>query len=69
MAITPEQVDAALSAIIDSGAQSYSIGNRSVSKIDPGKLYDLLTKIQSDADRTSSGIFRLARMRPRSQSR
>ena len=62
MALTEQQVQDALAAIVDSGAASYSIGNRSVSKLSPTELYELSKKVAFDADRAANGVFRLAKM-------
>jgi hypothetical protein len=48
---TQEQIEQAIASIIDGGASSYSIGNRSVSKLDPAKLYELAQKIAFNAER------------------
>ena len=62
MALTPEQIEEAMKAIVESGAASYSIGNRSVSKIDISKLYDLQQKVAFDRDRDANGLFRVAKL-------
>lgn len=60
------RLDAAIEALENGGAQSYSVGSRSVSKFDIGELYAERRKLVFEADRETSGGFRHARMkRPR----
>lgn len=58
------QVDTAIEALINGGASSYSIGNRSVSKLDLAQLFEERRLLQQQVDRESSGgIFRKAAIR------
>lgn len=61
------QIESAIEALVTGGASSYSIGNRSVTKLDLGKLFEerraLLIEVQRS---TGSGAFSLAKMGRRS---
>jgi hypothetical protein len=58
------QVDAAIEALLTGGASSYSIGNRSVSKLDLRQLFEERRLLQQQVDREQSGgIFRKAAIR------
>lgn len=58
------QIDAAIEALLTGGASSYSIGNRSVSKLDLAQLFEERRLLQQQVDRESSGgIFRKAAIR------
>ena len=58
------QVDTAIEALISGGASSYSIGNRSVTKLDLAQLFEERRLLQQQVDRESSGgIFRKAAIR------
>ena len=60
-------VEAAITALLTGGASSYSIGNRSVTKLDLDSLFkqreSLLTQVQRES---GSGAFSLAKMGRRS---
>ena len=57
------QVNAAIEALLTGGAQSYSIGSRSVTKLDLKSLFEERRMLQIEVDRsTGSGAFRLAKM-------
>ena len=60
-------VEAAITALLTGGASSYSIGNRSVTKLDLAQLLEerrlLLTEVQRSS---GSGAFSLAKMGRRS---
>lgn len=59
-------VDAAISALLTGGASSYSIGSRSVTKLDLGTLFEERRQLQIQAQRESgSGAFSLAKIGPR----
>jgi hypothetical protein len=61
------QIDAAIEALLTGGASSYSIGNRSVTKLDLKTLFEERRQLQFAASRESgSGAFSLAKLgRPR----
>jgi hypothetical protein len=61
------QVEAAIEALLTGGASSYSIGNRSVTKLDLADLFEQRRILSIEAARESRGsIFTLAKMgRPR----
>jgi len=56
------QIDAAIEALLTGGASSYSIGARSVSKLDLGSLFEERRLLQMQVDREAGGMFRLAKM-------
>ena len=57
------QIDAAIEALLTGGASSYSIGARSVTKLDLGTLFEERRILQREVDRSSgSGAFTLARL-------
>jgi hypothetical protein len=67
MALTPEQelefVQNAIQALLYGGHSSYSIGGRSVSKLDLNTLFDREDKLLARVARNSSGgIFALGRI-------
>jgi len=57
------QIEAAISALLTGGASSYSIGSRSVTKLDLASLMEerriLLTEVQRSS---GSGAFSLAKL-------
>lgn len=62
------QIEAAIEALLTGGASSYSIGNRSVTKLDLGELLEQRRLLQADAARESVGsAFRLAKLRKASR--
>jgi hypothetical protein len=57
------QIEAAISALLVGGASSYSIGSRSVSKLDLKSLFEERRILQMEVQRSSgSGGFSLAKM-------
>lgn len=56
------QIDAAIEALLTGGASSYSIGSRTVTALDLGTLLEQRRLLQVEADRESSGVFRLAKL-------
>jgi hypothetical protein len=58
-------IDAAIEALLTGGASSYSIGSRSVTKLDLPDLFEQRRILQSEVDRESSGggMFRVAKLR------
>jgi hypothetical protein len=57
------QVESAISALLTGGAESYSIGNRSVTKLDLDSLFKQRETLQREVQRsTGSGAFSLAKM-------
>ena len=57
------QVEAALSALVVGGASSYSIGARSVTKLDLTELREWRKELQWEVRRsTGSGVFSVAKM-------
>lgn len=57
------QIDAAIEALLTGGHESYTIGNRSVTKLDLADLFEQRRLLQRQVDRESKGTFRLAKMR------
>ena len=57
------KVDAAIEALLTGEHQSYSIGARTVTRLDLGKLFEERRILQAEASRESSGAFRLAKLR------
>jgi hypothetical protein len=56
-------VDAAIEALLTGGASSYSIGSRTVTKLDLATLFDERRQLQQQVNReTSSGGISLAKM-------
>lgn len=61
------QIEAAISALLTGGASSYSIGNRSVTKLDLASLFEERRILLNEVSRSSgSGAFSLAKLGPRS---
>lgn len=57
------QIDAAIEALLTGGASSYSIGARSVTKLDLGTLFEERRMLQREVARsTGSGAFSLAKL-------
>lgn len=55
-------IDSAIEALLTGGASSYSIGSRSVTKLDLGTLFEERRILQMQVEReTGSGAFRLAK--------
>jgi hypothetical protein len=60
-------VESAISALLTGGAESYSIGNRSVTKLDLATLMEQRRLLLIEVQRSSgSGAFSLAKMGRRS---
>ena len=56
-------VESAITALLSGGVESYSIGNRSVTKLDLKSLLEERRLLQSEVARSSgSGAFSFARM-------
>lgn len=66
MALDPSSlltsVESAITALLTGGHSSYSIGNRSVTKLDLPDLFEQRRLLQQEVSRASSGQFRLAKM-------
>ena len=60
------QVEAAISALLVGGASSFSIGLRSVSKLDLATLFQQRNMLQMQVQRESGSAFSLAKMGRRS---
>ena len=56
------QVEAAISALLTGGASSYSIGNRSVTKLDLGELFKQRDMLSRQVAREGGSAIRLGRM-------
>jgi hypothetical protein len=56
------QVEAAISALLTGGASSYSIGNRSVSKLDLAALMDQRNKLTRQLERESGNGITLGKI-------
>jgi hypothetical protein len=56
------QVEAAIEALLTGGAASYSIGSRSVTKLDLNALFAERQTLRREVDRELNGTFRLGRM-------
>lgn len=57
------QIDAAIEALLTGGASSYSIGARSVTKLDLADLFAQRRMLQAEVARESTGgMFRLAKL-------
>jgi hypothetical protein len=61
------QIDAAIESLLTGGAESYSIGNRTVTKLDLGDLLEQRYKLQTQVERESGGGLRLAKFQRRSR--
>lgn len=56
-------IDAAIEALLTGGASSYSIGNRSVTKLDLATLFEERRMLETEVLRTTgSGAFSVAKM-------
>lgn len=66
MALDPaallSQVESAITALLTGGAQSYSIGARSVSKLDLPQLLAERRMLLAEVNRQSGADFRLAKL-------
>ncbi len=56
------QIEAAIEALLTGGASSYSIGNRSVTKLDLADLFAQRQLLLMEVDRETNGAFRLAKI-------
>jgi hypothetical protein len=56
------QIETAIEALLTGGASSYSIGARSVTKLDLSQLFEERRILRQEVDRESSGSFRLAKI-------
>ncbi len=62
------QIDSAIEALLTGGAESYSIGNRSVTKLDLSTLFEQRKELLFQVQRESGGgAFTLAKMGRASQ--
>lgn len=57
------QIEAAIEALLTGGASSYTIGSRSVTKLDLATLFEERRLLAFQVNRESSGGFRLAKMK------
>lgn len=57
------QIESAIEALLTGGASSYSIGNRTVTKLDLRTLMEERRMLQAEVARQSKGMFRLAKLR------
>lgn len=57
------QIDTAIEALLTGGHESYTIGNRSVTKLDLADLFEQRRLLERQVDRENKGTFRLAKMR------
>lgn len=55
-------IDAAIEALLEGGAASYSIGSRTVTKLDLGKLLEERRKLAIAASRESGGGISLSKL-------
>lgn len=56
------QIEAAIEALLTGGASSYSIGARTVTKLDLKTLLEERRLLQSEVSRSAGGAIRLARI-------
>lgn len=67
MALDPttllNKIEAAITALVEGGASSYSIGNRSVTKLDLDDLFAQRASLLNEINRNSGGSIRLAKLR------
>ena len=61
------QVESAISALLTGGASSYSIGSRTVTKLDLASLFEQRKLLQFEVQRSSGGAVSLAKMGRRSR--
>ena len=55
-------IDAAIEALLTGGAESYSIGNRSVTKLDLDSLFEQRRQLEFQAQREAGNGVRLAKI-------
>lgn len=70
MALDPQtlltQIETAISALLTGGHTSYSIGGRSVTRLDLARLFDERRMLQSEVARSTGSSIRVAKfVRPR----
>lgn len=56
------KIEAAIDALLTGGASSYSIGNRTVTKLDLKTLFEERRELQRQVSRENGGSLRLAKM-------
>lgn len=56
------QIDTAIEALLTGGHESYTIGNRSVTKLDLSDLFEQRRILKTEVERESGGGIRLAKM-------
>ena len=56
------QIEAAIEALLTGGASSYSIGSRSVTKLDLADLFEQSRLLLMAVDRETNGAIRLAKL-------
>lgn len=57
------QIELAIEALLTGGASAYSIGSRSVTKLDLASLFEERRLLSFQVNREVSGGFRLAKMK------
>ena len=71
MALDPstllDQVEAAITAVLTGGHTAYSIGGRSVSKLDLPALFQQRRMLADEVARSSGSVFRVAKINKASQ--
>lgn len=55
-------IDTAIEALLTGGHSSYSIGSRSVTKLDLPSLFQERRQLEMQVSRETSGMFRLAKL-------
>lgn len=56
------QVETAIEQLLTGNVQNYSIGSRSVTKLDLADLFEQRRILQSEVSRSTTGMFTLAKM-------
>jgi len=56
------QIETAIEQLLTGNVQSYSIGSRSVTKLDLAKLFDERRMLQAEVARSQGGMFTLGKM-------
>jgi hypothetical protein len=57
-----DQIETAITALLTGGHSQYSIGSRSVTKLDLPSLFSERRLLQAEVSRESNGMVRLAKM-------
>lgn len=57
-----DQIETAIEALLTGGHSQYSIGSRSVTKLDLPSLFSERRLLQAEVSRESNGMVRLAKM-------